>query len=483
MILLRALLCCAILTFTTAELSAASYYVTQSGAGSRNGLTLANAWSVANYNGTATPTAGDTVFFSGTITSTVSPNSSGTSSSNRLTLDFTGAVLTPPCFNANGKSHLHLLGSASNPIATDSGGNNLFVLGSSNDIVVDGFTFTGGGGNNGTDDFAQFSNGASNITIQNNTVDNIESLLLGATGGAVSNINVLNNFARTSTNTLDQTDILFIEDASNVTIQGNKLIQQAPGATSVRHNDVIQTFRSGSSAATNPTNWLVRYNWIELAVTGGSGDNSWMMMENMAGQPAIKAYGNVFTGDGPALSGGNGVVWHSGTNASDTYYFYNNTVYHHQQPVNAIRLGIGDGPGTLYARNNLASSDAVCNCTMLQWQFSTGATWDYNFFNSIWASDTCNSTYTGPHGSCSAVPNFVSAANDNYALQTGSSLINAGDSSIGSEFANGIATGAAWPNPSLVARQGGAWDVGAFQTGSGSVPAPNSPTLLSAVVR
>jgi hypothetical protein len=443
---------------------AVTRFVTQAGAGSNNGTSLGNAWSVATFHTITTLTGGDTVFFSGTITSTVSPASSGTSSGSQLTLDFTGAVLTPPCFTANGQNHLHVLGSSLNPIATDTGGNNLFVLGASTDIIIDGFTFTGGSGNNGTDDFVQFSNGASNLTLQNNTVDNIESFMLGATGGAVSNIIVQNNFARTSTNTLDQTDVLFIEDAVNVTIQGNKFIQQAPGATSVRHNDVIQTFRSGSGAAQNPSNWIVRYNWIELDVTGGSGDNSWMMMENMAGTPAMQAYGNVFTGDGPALSGGNGIVWHSGTNASDTYFFYNNTVYRHTQPVNAIRLGIGDGPGTLFSENNIGGSAATCSCTLLQWQFTAGAPWDYNFFDTTWSSDTCSSTFTGTHGACNQTIGFVNASADNYALSGTSPLINGGDSTIGASYNQGLAPTATWPNPALTSRSSGHWDAGAFQT-------------------
>ena len=51
---------------------AATWYVTQSGAGASDGATLASAWSVAQYNASATTTgAGDTVNLSGTITSEI----------------------------------------------------------------------------------------------------------------------------------------------------------------------------------------------------------------------------------------------------------------------------------------------------------------------------------------------------------------------------------------------------------------------------
>lgn len=75
------------------------HYVTQSGAGSHNGSSLANAWSVAEFNDTSPSKwssaantednligPGDTVYFSGTITSKVFPVGAGTAA-NPITLD------------------------------------------------------------------------------------------------------------------------------------------------------------------------------------------------------------------------------------------------------------------------------------------------------------------------------------------------------------------------------------------------------------
>ena len=79
-----------------AIVTAGTYYVTQNGSGSQNGLNFSNAWSVNDFNssgnwstvndsGKISP--GDTVFFSGTITSTVKPGGSGSASGGFITLD------------------------------------------------------------------------------------------------------------------------------------------------------------------------------------------------------------------------------------------------------------------------------------------------------------------------------------------------------------------------------------------------------------
>jgi hypothetical protein len=75
--------------------AAHSYHVTQKGAGYRTGKSLANAWSVSDFNSSAKWSTidhqnridpGDTVYFSGIITSTLYPQGSG-SSGNYITLD------------------------------------------------------------------------------------------------------------------------------------------------------------------------------------------------------------------------------------------------------------------------------------------------------------------------------------------------------------------------------------------------------------
>ena len=63
-----------------------SYFVTQAGAGTHDGLSLANAYSVANFNALTGDYSGDTFYFSGTITTPVNVQIYGTNG-NQVTLD------------------------------------------------------------------------------------------------------------------------------------------------------------------------------------------------------------------------------------------------------------------------------------------------------------------------------------------------------------------------------------------------------------
>ena len=62
-----------LLLATSGVCSAANHYVSQAGAGSATGTSLANAWSVATYNNSSIPKGGDTVVFSGALASVVTP--------------------------------------------------------------------------------------------------------------------------------------------------------------------------------------------------------------------------------------------------------------------------------------------------------------------------------------------------------------------------------------------------------------------------
>ena len=461
--------------------SAASYYVTQSGAGSKNGLSLANAWSVANFNASATPTGGDTVFFSGTITSEVVPNTSGTGTgANVLTLDFTGATVNisnDPEIMLNGKSYLTLLGGT---FATDAGNHGLIrcYTAVAHDITVSGWTYTGPDG--GTDLFFRVGYCGANLLIQNNHMDNVVSCVNSYEAATNGPVTILNNYCRTSINTVQQTDVINMGDTRNVLIQGNMLIQRSPGQNNNgQHNDVIQTYKGGGGGSQNPSGWTIRYNWVglEMETPERTGDNSWMMMENLDDSSgfACKVYGNVFYGGKLYFSGNNG--WGCSTTSSATFYFYNNTAIRHLGPNGGVGCNAGS---TAYMRNNAGQDDAGQSGRDFGMSCTAGATWDYNFW---YLTQGCSGTDSGSHGSCSTDNLFTDFANDNFAPAVGSPLINGGDSTIGAEYNQGIAPGATWPNPTLVTRTAGAWDVGAYQSGTSAQNRPNPPTGLSAVVQ
>jgi hypothetical protein len=475
MIALRAVLCWTILIVTDAGLSAASYFVTQSGAGSHNGTSLANAWSVANYNASGSPTGGDTVTFSGAITSTVIPGTSGAGNGvGRLTLDFSGATLTNPAVSMSSVSFLTMLGGT---LVEGSDGSTVIKCsyvspGVGHDITISNFTFSGNAGGNST----FFSVGScTNVLIQNNTVDNVISFV-NEWQGKTHDITILNNYARTSVNITNQSDVISMGDTINVAIQGNKLINRSPGSqTNARHNDIIQTFQSGASQNQVPSNWTIAYNWIEEAVTDCAhtdGSNSWTMIEGTGGTNYL--YGNVFYSGNATCAFGNGETMDS-NQASVVWYVYNNT---YVSPHGYPGIWFQSNSGTLYFRNN-AFQMANANGTYLEFTWKAGAAWDYNFLDGV---PDCSSTVSGTHGSCSTNPLFVSYSGGDLSLQAGSPLINAGDSTIGNQFNQGIAAGATWPNPALVTRATGFWSVGAYQYGTTTTTLPSPPTQVTLVV-
>lgn len=444
-------------------------FVTQSGSGLANGTT-GNPWSVASYNASSAPTGGDTVFFSGTITSTVKPNSSGTGNgASRLVLDFTGATLTTAGNRidlTNGPDFITLLGGTFSTAAQ----NNIYCNNVvTHDITVSGWTFTGVAAGTG----ALTANCRwNNALIEGNTLDNAIYGYCDST--ACHDITLRNNYIRSSVNVTDETDVFKLGDAYNVLVEGNWLINRSPGNLASCpmmdcHNDVIQTFESGATPHARPFNWTVRYNRIEQTSTDGSGGNmSWMMMEGFTGIPALKIYANLFIGTGTSWSGGNGIVDSFTSGSTSTHYFYNNTIIRKVSPINHLRLGIVSisDPGTLYFRNNV---DYLAGDDPVEINFTVGATWNRNFFSSHLTG--CSSTYSGANGSCSlTTAAFTDYAGDNYYPAVGSVLLGAGDNTIGSEFNQGIASGATWPNPTLVTRS--TWDAGAYNQGSAScIPA------------
>jgi len=448
--------------FLAINCQAATYYVTQTGSGAETGTNLAKAWSVADFNSTSTPTGGDTVFFSGVITSHIVINCRGTGNgSQRLTLDFTSAVLNQavaneagPRINVNGQAYLNLYGGVMGTAGTAGcdtpNGMINFGGGGAHDLTVSGWSHVGDP--LGTAYFIVHQY-AYNTVIENNSVDDVGQFLWG---DSTRNHNILiqNNYARTSVSSAQDIDVIQMGDAYHVTIQGNKLVNRAVG-TSTAHQDVIQCYEKGGSDAGHPTKWVIRYNWIETGSVGGSGDNSWLMMESMHGDPACKIYGNVFFGPPTANEANNGVCF-NGNVSTGVFYFFNNTVVRTAVPNNTIRFL---APGTLHAKNNIGMAAVPVSGNCIDWSM-VNAGWDFNFFYHF---NGAGGVDAGPHGSTVINPKFNNIANGDFSLSASSPLIGRADSKVGSEYSKGIAPGATWPNPALVTRPAGDWDVGAYQ--------------------
>jgi hypothetical protein len=501
------------------SLSAAQWYVTENAndnaGGAGTGTSLGSSWSVAEYNATAAPTGGDTVHFSGTINSTIVPNSSGTSSA-RLTLDLSGAAVSGPggtddyIFN-NGQSYITYSGGGtwSNGVFTPGGsfgansansgpgtdGPTIFDLGSESchDITITGCYYNGG-----SLDCTDFVYGETvyNLTVDRNKVVNGCHLGLGCSTGT-HDLTFQYNFFQTSINTNTQTDVINWGDAYNMTIQGNVLINQAPNNQTLpsgnpRHNDVIQTYEKGGANAGNPYNWIVRYNWIcNNSQPTSDGSGSWMMMENMTNNGSTAAcyiYGNVFIDPTNTDNTNEGIVFDS-NNSGTVVYLYNNTVIAHGEPFAVVLyFDVGSGSNTVYAENNACEADFPNEIgTFIISSFNNN--WNHNWFCNFNNTGASYGAYTGPNGSdlgngLTADPWFANYAGTsgsqlpsgyNLSSATGSPLRNAGDSTIGSAFNQGIAFGATWPNPALVTRSSGSWDVGAYQFAANSVSFTEQP--------
>jgi hypothetical protein len=426
---------------------AASYFVTPSGGGNHSGTSSGNPFSLAEFN-SGKGTGGDTVFFSGTFTSTVVPGRGGTGNGGgRLTLNMSGATLTNSAvrIQINALAYLTLIGGSMSPsyngVMVNFNPNN---GGTSHDITIDSWTYTGQAG--GVSLFLSL-NHVYNLVVSNCTVENVGSFVAGDST-LNHDIDLTGNYAGGSADTTEQDDLIHIGDAANVTIEKCKLIGRAPANPAGKHNDIVQNYTKGGSNPGSPTNWIIRYNWVELQNVSGSGDCSFLMLQSMGGNPALKVYGNVFVGTGTV--GDNGIL--VSRNNGGTYYLYNNTFIKHINPQNTVRFL---GSGTLYAENNAGQANALGGSVFAGWQMGNGG-WDYNFF----FNTSSDSVVAGPHGSLGVNPLFANFGGNNFSLQSSSPLRGKGDRSIGTEFNQGIRAGSTWPNPTLTTRN--TWDIGAF---------------------
>jgi hypothetical protein len=439
----------------SASALAANYYVTEAGGGNHDGASLASAWSVGDFNASPLPTGGDTVTFSGDFNSTIVPASNGSDNqAGRLTLDFRAATLNsaPTRLFISARSYLTVLGGMLGAafdgllISFDANPGGL-----SHDITLDGFSYTGLA--NGIATFLSL-NHVYNLLVSNCSADNVSIFIFGDST-LNHDIDITGCFGQTSTDTTAQDDVIHLGDAANITIEKCKLVNRAPADLVLRHNDVIQTYMKTGENAGQPTNWVIRYNWIEMAQSSGTGDCSWLMMQDMNGQPALKVYANLFLGSGTA--GDNGILL--SRDPGGDYYLYNNTFIRHGNPNNPIRFLDN---GTLYAENNLGFTDSPQNTAFATWTMQEGDTWDYNFFSSgIYLPPG----YTGPHGSSNLDPGFTNAPGNDFSLQANSPLRGRGDANMAEEYKFGIVPGTTWPNPALIRRASFDPDVGAYASG------------------
>ena len=226
----KRLLLALLLIATALPAFATTYYVTQSGAGAKDGVSASSTLAVSDFNSNTKPTGGDTVVLSGTFSTPVTPVSDG-KAGNPLLLDFRQATLSAG-LSLTGRSNVTATGGTTVGTISVSNGTNL---------TFDSWSYTGPA--NGDTAFAVI-NGSTNITISNAKVVNCG---YGFVGDKNHFINLVGCDVLTSTTTADQVDVVHFGSATDVVIEKCKFVLRAPGNASVRHNDVIQTYQSGAA--------------------------------------------------------------------------------------------------------------------------------------------------------------------------------------------------------------------------------------------
>jgi len=273
-----------------------------------------------------------------------------------------------------------------------------------------------------------------------------------------NNILISNNYISSTAADLGsnvQYDIITTEGSRNVVIEGNYLEMRVGGVGGgVSHNDVIQTYQSGSTASGgNPSDWTIRNNWIVMN-SAAANDRSWTMLENLSGTNNI--YGNIFLGLQGA-GAGNGLNINSSVTGAVFNVFNNTFVAKNGASNNVLNLST---PGTINLKNNIFYTGGQ---TILTGNLAPVRS------NNIWIGT--NAPSCGAEVGCIRNPadiKFVDYANNNFALKSDSPAVNVA-ADLGSTFATYINPNATWPNPSMGARSG-TWDIGAYEFDVSAAP-------------
>lgn len=323
---------------------AANWHVSQTGEGLRNGASQANSWPVSIFNASATWSAaagsstkispGDTVNVYGTITSTMNCGGSGLAG-NGITVSFDSAarLVSPAQWKFNGKDYITLLGCRVNDNAGPaSGGMFLFGVNSGNISIgctIDGLISVNKNGSSLVS--FDYSN---HCTLQNSRITGF--IGNGIEGDAfVSFATIKNNHIETTDGAAAfTTDLIKLGWATDVLIEGNKLILKADKSTGDPHNDILQCWHNYQDTSQRPRNWKIINNWIEASdvrflsgATGSTAFTNFAMLQYMEGEFLFR--GNVFYGHDLSSGAGNGVNLSRhqafASNGQLTVKFHNNT--------------------------------------------------------------------------------------------------------------------------------------------------------------
>ena len=311
-----------VLVVLPSEIFAENLYVTQSGAGSHTGLSLANAWSVSEFNttgnwgtGTGLIGGGDIVYLSGTITSNITLAGSGASSSSRVTIDGASATLSNS-FTSSSKSYWTLQNvtwssGRTTVCVTITGGSYMTI----NNMTVPSPVF----GSTGT--MIRLVGGSSNLTLKNVTGTNLDRT--GPTDGMGSAIHAYCSTANgplqnvlldgwnitTTTNARGNInrDMFYWTYLDGLTIQNSIFNYRWQGngpdtGGGQPHNDLMQfTGNWSGTGGRGCKNITIRNNHFITNINGLPSQTDAHLMNSNAGAGYWDVYGNIFENRGSVI--------------------------------------------------------------------------------------------------------------------------------------------------------------------------------------
>ena len=239
---------CFLLLSSLAYAGPNTYYVTQNGNGAKSGQSLGNAWSVSDFNNSSNWSTidnsnkidpGDTVYFSGTITSQLLPKGSGSS----------GNVITLDGYQAGDCDPLNSVCSSSALLSGSSTG--IWIKDGYDYLTVQDFRMTGG-----RSDMALFlindpgtSGKSDHITVQRNYIYNANMNMFEATRTSAYNgsdwLTVYHNKMTGYGKSADPAQGVKFYYTTNLIVRGN--IMAGGGSSNCSSDEVISVHTNQNS--------------------------------------------------------------------------------------------------------------------------------------------------------------------------------------------------------------------------------------------
>ena len=501
----------------SASASASNLYIGQNAIGAGNGADCGNTLAYTFFNnsgnwgsGGSQIGPGTTVHICGTITGSGGANlltfHGNGSSGNPVTLKFeSGAKLQAPYWGttgsilANGNNYVTIDGGTNGIVQATSngsslgnqvGGDALHFEGTSNltvtnVLVLNTYVHTGSG-EDGGDTGGIGVTGGSNVTITGNTITNVRYGVFYGYSGSISNVTISNNTFSRCEACMAIGSTSGGDNITNLTISGNDVSDSYVwnDANYGFHHDNIHIW--ATSGNNNLTNVQIFNNYFHGDFGNGT---SMTYIEETGGTASVSIYNNVYAPTAATNATGGAGTWLQ-TNGSSTgngvinLKLLNNT-YKSAGVMTAIwlqgsniaadiRQNIVNNWGTLFVTNGASLPQTM---DYNDWNGASGGSGWWSNNNSQYSTLSSWRSASGLDGhSSSTAPNLDS----NYKPQSGSPAIG-----LGLTLASMLGS-----MPALAKDKGGitrptvgAWDVGAYQSGSTSASLPSAPTGLTLTVQ